>query len=181
MDTFDFWLRDPTFGREAKIYETLSESEAREILFPILKAKNVDSNTSQHSLEEEKNQDFVTQFSDQELERKSHLRNIQASRLRLMDSEAQFDELISIMDAAHDQIDSHKIIKIAKKEIPYFRLQYLEEPSKENELDKLEQAYTKNEYNCQRKHHHNPKTMSKIHELQCAELMEPIRPEEAIL
>lgn len=70
---------------------------------------------------------------------------------------------------------------MAKREMLNFRLQYLEEPSKDNELDKLEQAYTKNEYNCQRKHHHNPKTMSKIHTLQNAELLEPVRPEEAIL
>lgn len=83
-----------------------------------------------------------------------------------MDSEAQFDELNSIMDTPHDQIDSTGISQIAKREILNFRMQYLDEPSKENELDKLEQTYTKNEYNCQRKHHHNPKMMSKIHTLQ---------------
>lgn len=91
-------MKDPIFGREAKIYEHLSDGEAREILIPIFKAKNVDSNTSQHSLEEEKNQDFVTQLTDEEFELKSYMRNIQISRRRLMDSEAHFDELNSIID-----------------------------------------------------------------------------------
>jgi hypothetical protein len=46
MDRFDFWLSDPTHGREPKFYEELAESEANEILMPMFKAKNVDSNTS---------------------------------------------------------------------------------------------------------------------------------------
>jgi hypothetical protein len=46
MDSFDFWLFDPHYGRENKVYHELAESEIHEILMPIFKAKNVDSNTS---------------------------------------------------------------------------------------------------------------------------------------
>ena len=32
----------------------------------------------------------------------------------------------------------------------------------EAKMEELESSYTKNEYNCQRKHHNNPKTIMKL-------------------
>ena len=46
MDSFNFWLKDRLNGRDEKIYEELADSEVEEILMPVFKAKNVDSNTS---------------------------------------------------------------------------------------------------------------------------------------
>lgn len=98
-DHFDFWLNDPVFGRDMKIYEELESELAEELLQPIFKAKNVDSNTSQHSLiEEEKARDFETQLSESLQE--SVFKNVNNARRRthahlLMDSEYQVDELVS--------------------------------------------------------------------------------------
>ena len=81
-----------------------------------------------------------------------------------MDSEVKLDELSS-SDQDPNQIDSKCITQSFKAKLDTFRLQYLEQPIKPNELDHLEQSYTRNEYNCQRRHHHNPKTMTKIQTL----------------
>lgn len=167
-DTFDFWLRDPLYGRDFKVYEELDEEEAKEILMPIFKAKNVDSNTSQHSKEEEK-LDIDTQHSNEEfIDFKSQLKNVNRCRRNehlLMDSEFNVDELNSMINdvAPDEQINSKApAFKNIKDKLANFRLQYLEEPCKNKEIDELHKTYTKNEYNGYRKHHHNPKTMSKI-------------------
>lgn len=141
---------------------------------PIFKAKNVDSNTSQFSrLEEEKARDFETNLSDEtgQNDFKSLFQNVETRQRpvnRILDSEGDIDELVSqANDHTYGQIDSRgdMFTNGIKDKLSRFRLQYLQEPDKNDELDKLNTFYTKNEYNCQRKHHHNPKTFEKIQTL----------------
>ena len=66
-----------------------------------------------------------------------------------------------------------------KDKFSKFRLQYLDEPDKMNELDSLEKMYKKTEYTAMKKHHHNPKTMDKIMKLLDAD-MEVIKPKTVV-
>ena len=76
------------------------------ILQPIFKAKNVDSNTSQHSFEEEKYHDHLTQGLTDDIFDLKSLANNNVNILRprrinhMLDSDGNIDELASHMDEA---------------------------------------------------------------------------------
>ena len=114
----------------------------------------------------------------------SALKDVNTARPRrvnhMLDSEGNIDELASHIEET-DQINSrafkNDLKHTLKDKFTNFRLQYIEstEPEKiqtkkDKELDLLNTKYTKNEYNCQKRHHHNPKTMNKIQTLQDFEL-----------
>ena len=129
-DHFNYWLKDKCCDRNAKIYLDLEEDEAMEILQPIFKAKNVDSNTSQHSLEEEKYHDHLTQGLTEDIfEMKSMAENVNTLRPRrinhMLDSDGNIDELAAHMDEIN-QINSRAFTHNIRNKLSNFRIQYLE-------------------------------------------------------
>jgi hypothetical protein len=87
-------------------------------------------------------------------------------------------------DQQMDQIDSTVFSNHIRDKLSNFRMQYLQETTKDEEMNKLHMTYTKNEYNCQRRHHHNPKTMNKLQVLMEEDLIDKTQkqgPEEMSL